>query len=188
VNMKSRSLESSDLNLDGSEDLIMGAPVYSRTNSFQDGAVFVQLAQKTTGKLPFKTINLEEKADLVLSPPQDTVSSRFGHSVTTLDLNRDGFIDLVVSAPSYGLQNLTYQVKFLLRFLKIAIFSNIYLKGTCFCVFWQWEWIILGPAVDSNNLPEVQVLQFRLAFEQRGRERRRQFRPDHSVALRQHLQ
>jgi hypothetical protein len=68
------------------------------------------MSQNTTGKLPFKTINLEEKADFILSPPQDTVSSRFGHSLTTLDLNLDGFLDLVVSAPSFGLQNITYQV------------------------------------------------------------------------------
>jgi glycosylphosphatidylinositol phospholipase D len=103
-------MESSDVNNDGSDDLIMGAPVYSKLNTLQNGAVFIQLANKETGKLPFQTINLEQSADYIMQPPNDTVSSRFGHSLTMLDLNQDGFNDLVVSAPSYGLQSLTYQV------------------------------------------------------------------------------
>ena len=44
-----------------------------------------------------------------LMPPPGTISSRFGHAVVVLDLNQDGFNDLIVSAPSFGLQNISYQ-------------------------------------------------------------------------------
>jgi glycosylphosphatidylinositol phospholipase D len=110
-----RSLQSADLNKDGSEDLVMGAPVYSKLNKLQNGAVFIQLAQNQSGKLPFKTINLEEKADFILNPPDEAVSSRFGHAVTVLDLNQDGVNDIVVAAPSFGLQTITYQVNYLVK-------------------------------------------------------------------------
>ncbi len=112
-------MESSDVNNDGSDDLIMGAPVYSKLNALQNGAVFIQLAKEDTGKLPFQTVNLEKNSDYIIQPPSDTVSARFGHSLTMLDLNQDGFNDLAVSAPSFGLQSLSYQVCSLTRFIKI---------------------------------------------------------------------
>ncbi len=97
-----------DLNQDGSEDLVLGAPTYSELNANQNGAVFIKYA-RDNGQIPFQNLDLDKQADQVIKPPNDTISSRFGHSVIVIDLNLDGINDLVVSAPSYGLQSLTYK-------------------------------------------------------------------------------
>jgi hypothetical protein len=180
------------LNNDGSEDLIMGAPVYSKLNALQNGAVFIQLAQSKSGKLPFRTINLEEKADLILNPPEEAVSSRFGHDITVLDLNQDGLKDIVVSAPSFGLQNITYQVFYSL-FIKIDnsfcdLVMNIFIanKGHCVCLLWSTEQDIFGGAVNKNHLSENKILQSRMAIDQRRCQRRWPRRFDHQLAVRKH--
>lgn len=102
------SMCTGDLDNDGHDDLIVGAPVYSELNSYQNGAVFAVTSAKKS--IPFENLNLEEKASFIIKPPSDVVSSRFGHSVTVLDINSDGFNDIVVSAPSYSLQNISYEV------------------------------------------------------------------------------
>ena len=103
------TLEAVDLNNDRFDDLIVGAPVYSNSRTYQDGAVFIVLANSTTGGVPLVSQNIETSADIVLHPPTGVTRSRFGHSVVALDLNQDGNVDLVVSAPSYGLQDLEYE-------------------------------------------------------------------------------
>lgn len=105
------SLQSADLNKDGSDDVITSAPTYSQLNALQNGAVFIKFARNDTGKLPSENLDLEKQADIMLTPPAGTVSSRFGHAVVVIDINQDGFSDLVVSAPSYGLQDIKYQVR-----------------------------------------------------------------------------
>ena len=102
------SLAAGDLNNDQSEDLIIGAPVFSNKNSYQDGAVFVVLSI-SSGGLPYVNMNLEQSANMIIFPPNNTQKSRFGHQVIVLDLNQDGFLDYVISAPSYGLENITYE-------------------------------------------------------------------------------
>ena len=52
------SLHAADMNNDGSEDLVMGSPTYSKLNALQNGAVFIQLAQNSNGKLPFQWLNM----------------------------------------------------------------------------------------------------------------------------------
>ena len=109
------SLESADLNNDQSDDLIISAPVYSKTNLYQNGAVFVLLTQNKSSQ---GYLDVEKSADRVVFPPENVFNSRFGHSVVALDLNQDGFNDLVVSAPSYNLRNISYEV---IDFIYLAI-------------------------------------------------------------------
>ena len=104
------SLASSDLNRDGSDDLLIGSPVYSELNAYQNGAVFIVLAKNEDG-IPMDNLNLETSADFVIKPPVDVFNSRFGHSIAVLDLNLDGHNDIVIGAPSYDLANLNYQVR-----------------------------------------------------------------------------
>ena len=103
------SLETADLNNDNSDDLLMSAPVYTDTNSYQDGAVFAILS-KNGDPLPAANLDLEKDASIIFKPPKNVKNSRFGHSVVVLDLNQDGFQDVVISAPSFGLKNKTYEV------------------------------------------------------------------------------
>jgi hypothetical protein len=102
------SLSAGDLNKDESEDLVIGAPVYSYSNSYQDGAVFVVMSI-SSGGLPYVNMNLENSANLIIFPPNNTQKSRFGHQVILLDINQDGFLDYVISAPSYGLEDIKYE-------------------------------------------------------------------------------
>ena len=103
------TLVSADLDNDSSEDLIIGCPVHANLNYYQNGAVFVVMNKNGNG-IPLEDLNLEKDSDLIIYPPAGTTRSRFGHAITSLDLNQDGFNDIVISAPSYGLENITYEV------------------------------------------------------------------------------
>ena len=103
------SMATGDLNNDQNDDLIVGAPVYSLQNAFQNGQVFITYAKN--GALPMTNVNLEAKADFIINPPDLTTnSSKFGHSIVVLDLNQDGYNDIAISAPSYNLGKIKYQV------------------------------------------------------------------------------
>ena len=105
------SLASADLNNDQSDDLIISAPVFSTKNFYQNGAVFVVLSQQNKSTAShIGHLDLENTADKIIFPPKNVFNSRFGHSVVVLDLNQDGFNDLVVGAPSYNLRNISYEV------------------------------------------------------------------------------
>ena len=103
------SLAAGDMNNDQSEDLVIGAPVYSFTNAYQTGIAFVILSRN--GNLPMTTLKLDDTADYILySPDPHMNSSKFGQAVEVLDINLDGYNDIIVSAPSYNLENIKYQV------------------------------------------------------------------------------
>ena len=115
------SLVSYDVNGDGFDDLVMGAPVYSEINLYQNGAVFVVLADSSTGSVPLRNLNVEKEANAVIKPPSESIRGRFGHSIAVLDLNLDGFNDIVVSAPSFDLRNINYEVKYTHLYINIVL-------------------------------------------------------------------
>jgi hypothetical protein len=80
------SLGMGDLNGDGYEDLVMGAPYREQDN----GSVFVSFdaAGQSTSV---------SNADLHFSSVTD--HSEFGSEISLLDINQDGDLDLVISAP-----------------------------------------------------------------------------------------
>lgn len=126
------SLVSHDLNNDGFEDLVMGAPVYSNLNLYQNGIVFVVFADRSTGIVPLYNLNLEKSANLVIQPPLDSTRAKFGQSIAVLDLNLDGYKDLVVTAPSYDLNKIKYEVKIFLLLIDVLYCRFKEIKVFCF--------------------------------------------------------
>uniref|UniRef100_A0A8C0H1J9 Phosphatidylinositol-glycan-specific phospholipase D n=1 Tax=Chelonoidis abingdonii TaxID=106734 RepID=A0A8C0H1J9_CHEAB len=98
------AMASGDLNQDGYEDLVVGAPGYSRLGHVQIGRVYI-IYSNLSG-LPPVNMDLDKEADQVLEGFQP--SGRFGSAIAVLDFNEDGVPDVVVGAPSVGSQNLTY--------------------------------------------------------------------------------
>lgn len=84
------SIASCDVNGDGFEDLIVGAPYYSSGKYESNaGAIYVYLNHETEGFTDEYVFNATGK-----------VRSLFGHSVACIgDIDQDGFIDFAVGAP-----------------------------------------------------------------------------------------
>ncbi|KAF1441366.1 Phosphatidylinositol-glycan-specific phospholipase D, partial [Spheniscus mendiculus] len=97
---------SADLNRDGYEDVVVGAPGYSTLGCVQIGRVYVVYGNQSG--LPPEDMDLDGKADQVLQGHQP--SGRFGSALAVLDFNDDGVPDLAIGAPSVGSQFLTYKV------------------------------------------------------------------------------
>ncbi|XP_053914138.1 phosphatidylinositol-glycan-specific phospholipase D isoform X2 [Cuculus canorus] len=96
---------SADVNQDGYEDLVVGAPGYSMLGRVQIGRVYVVYGNQSG--LPREDMDLDGKADQILQGHQP--SGRFGSALAVLDFNEDGMPDLAVGAPSVGSQFLTYK-------------------------------------------------------------------------------
>jgi glycosylphosphatidylinositol phospholipase D len=119
-----------DLNNDRIDDLIISAPVHSKTNLYQNGAVFVLFSSEThTGSMNY--IDVETMADLIFYPPVNVLNARFGHSVLVFDLNQDGFDDVVISAPSYNLRNISYEGRVFIYFGGRSNFNDFSIEITC---------------------------------------------------------
>lgn len=69
-----RALISADLNQDGYEDLVAGAPGYSTMGHVQTGRVYVVYGNQSG--LPAEDVDLDEKADQVLQGHQVRKGSR----------------------------------------------------------------------------------------------------------------
>jgi hypothetical protein len=87
-----RDVSSADLNDDGYDDIIIGAP--GDTDDYPDhyGKVYVLYGEIT----PAHTIYLSETVDLIIVGEE--AGDRLGESVSAADLNGDGYDDLIVSA------------------------------------------------------------------------------------------
>ncbi|KAM6276224.1 phosphatidylinositol-glycan-specific phospholipase D isoform 2-T2 [Spheniscus humboldti] len=99
---------SADLNRDGYEDVVVGAPGYSTLGCVQIGRVYVVYGNQSG--LPPEDMDLDGKADQVLQGHQP--SGRFGSALAVLDFNDDGVPDLAIGAPSVGSQFLTYKYSY----------------------------------------------------------------------------
>ncbi|MBN2181047.1 MAG: ankyrin repeat domain-containing protein [Sedimentisphaerales bacterium] len=84
--------EMADLNNDGFDDLLIGAPNYGGAEKF-DGAGRLYIF--------YGGPEIDDKADIIIESP-DGQGSYFGFRPAAGDINNDGFLDLIVCAPMYN--------------------------------------------------------------------------------------
>lgn len=142
------SLTAADINRDGDDDLLIGAPNYSHLkNSHQSGFVFIVLS--TNGTLPLLDLDVETNADIRIQPPGNVLNARFGHSIVVLDINLDGFEDIVVSAPSYNLANLKYEGRL---FVYLGTTNSTYEEASIEIKCEHFQYCNLGWALAKGDL------------------------------------
>ncbi|XP_063430790.1 phosphatidylinositol-glycan-specific phospholipase D-like [Mytilus trossulus] len=100
------SISSGDIDKDGYTDVVIGSPGYSHVNNWQTGRIYiVHGSESRTDLFNNEAINLDdhklEQLNVSFIEGADKKQSRFGTSVTVLDINLDGVHDIVVSSPSY---------------------------------------------------------------------------------------
>jgi glycosylphosphatidylinositol phospholipase D len=100
-----KSLAHGDLNNDGIDDLIIGAPGYETPGHPDLGAIYV-IYGRTDAKTQFASGVDLSSAGIVLTGKED--GGRFGWAIAVLDFNLDGYEDLAVSAPQEGARNSLY--------------------------------------------------------------------------------
>ncbi|KAM9025613.1 phosphatidylinositol-glycan-specific phospholipase D isoform 1-T1 [Ara ararauna] len=146
---------SADLNQDGYEDLVVGAPGYSTLGHFQIGRVYVVYGNQSG--LPPEDMDLDEKADQILQGYQP--SGRFGSALAVLDFNEDGISDLAIGAPSVGSQFLTYKgavyVYFGTEGRGLASQPNVTI--TCQYSYCNLGWSLLAADVDGDGNADLVV-------------------------------
>ncbi|KAM3679105.1 phosphatidylinositol-glycan-specific phospholipase D isoform 3-T3 [Ammospiza maritima maritima] len=149
------ALISADLNQDGYEDLVAGAPGYSTMGRVQIGRVYVVYSNQSG--LPPGDMDLDGKADQVLQGHQP--SGRFGSALAVLDFNEDGVPDLAIGAPSVGSQFLTYKgavyVYFGTERRGLAPQPNVTI--TCQYSYCNLGWSLLAADVDGNGNADLVV-------------------------------
>ncbi|XP_032545499.1 phosphatidylinositol-glycan-specific phospholipase D isoform X2 [Chiroxiphia lanceolata] len=146
---------SADLNQDGYEDLVVGAPGYSTMGHVQIGRVYVVYCNQSG--LPREDMDLDRKADQVLQGHQP--SGRFGSALAVLDFNEDGVPDLAIGAPSVGSQFLTYKGAVYVYFGSegrgLASQPNVTI--TCQDSYCNLGWSLLAADVDGNGNADLVV-------------------------------
>ncbi|XP_017933146.1 phosphatidylinositol-glycan-specific phospholipase D isoform X3 [Manacus vitellinus] len=146
---------SADLNQDGYEDLVVGAPGYSTMGHVQIGRVYVVYCNQSG--LPREDMDLDRKADQVLQGHQP--SGRFGSALAVLDFNEDGVPDLAIGAPSVGSQFLTYKGAVYVYFGSegrgLASQPNVTI--TCQDSYCNLGWSLLAADVDGDGNADLVV-------------------------------
>nr|XP_034982301.1 phosphatidylinositol-glycan-specific phospholipase D isoform X2 [Zootoca vivipara] len=149
------ALISADLNQDGYDDLVAGAPGYSWLGHIQIGRVYIVYGNESG--LPHANMDLDQEADCILEGNKP--SARFGSAVAVLDFNEDGVLDLAVGAPSVGSQELSY------RGSVYVFFGN---RGQGFCnlpnvtiacqeIYCNLGWSLLAADLDGDGNNDLVV-------------------------------
>ncbi|KFW68853.1 Phosphatidylinositol-glycan-specific phospholipase D [Pygoscelis adeliae] len=146
---------SADLNRDGYEDLVVGAPGYSTLGCVQMGRVYVVYGNQSG--LPPEDMDLDGKADQVLQGHQP--SGRFGSALAVLDFNDDGVPDLAIGAPSVGSQFLTYKGAVYVYFGTEGrgLSSQPNVTVTCQYSYCNLGWSLLAADVDGDGKADLVV-------------------------------
>ncbi|XP_042724868.1 phosphatidylinositol-glycan-specific phospholipase D [Lagopus leucura] len=146
---------SADINQDGYEDLVAGAPGYSTLGHIQIGRVYIVYGNRSG--LPQEDMDLDENADQVLEGHQP--SGRFGSALAVLDFNEDGVPDLAIGAPSVGSQFLSYKgavyVYFGTKGRGLASEPNMTI--TCQYSYCNLGWSLLAADIDGDQNADLVV-------------------------------
>uniref|UniRef100_A0A669P4I3 Phosphatidylinositol-glycan-specific phospholipase D n=1 Tax=Phasianus colchicus TaxID=9054 RepID=A0A669P4I3_PHACC len=146
---------SADINQDGYEDLVAGAPGYSTLGHIQIGRVYIVYGNRSG--LPQEDMDLDERADQVLEGHQP--SGRFGSALAVLDFNEDGVPDLAIGAPSVGSQFLIYKgavyVYFGTKGRGLASQPNMTI--TCQYSYCNLGWSLLAADIDGDQNADLVV-------------------------------
>lgn len=98
------SISSGDIDHDGNKDIIVGSPGYSHINNWQRGRVYIIYGSESkSGLYGSADINLDDQdlLNTTFIDGPDQMQSRFGSSVTVLDVNVDGVDDILVGSPAF---------------------------------------------------------------------------------------
>lgn len=100
------TLHVDDIDGDGNEDLLIGAPGHVPKGSHSQGCVYgltnwhhIQDGME---------VDLDMQADIKLCSSGQFVYERFGQSISTVDINKDGIKDIIVGSPSAGTDSTEY--------------------------------------------------------------------------------
>ncbi|KAJ6664425.1 hypothetical protein lerEdw1_007082, partial [Lerista edwardsae] len=151
------AVASADLNKDGYDDLIAGAPGYSQSipGHVQRGRVYVVYGNKSG--LPHTNLDLDREADEILEGSKP--SGRFGSAIAVLDFNDDGVLDLAVGAPSVGAKEHSYRGS-------VYVFFGTHGKGfhslpnitiICQVMYCNLGWSLLAADVDGDGNSDLVV-------------------------------
>ncbi|XP_029446629.1 phosphatidylinositol-glycan-specific phospholipase D [Rhinatrema bivittatum] len=149
------AMTSADLNQDGYDDLVIGAPGYSTLGRVQVGRLYIVYSNESG--LPPRNMDLDEGADARLQGFQP--SGRFGSAVAALDFNADGVMDLAVGAPSVGSGHLQYvgsvYVYFGTRYKNVSAKPNVTI--TCKTTYCNLGWSLLAADINGDGVNDLVV-------------------------------